>query len=68
MGSHKNMRSIGSQTIEAYMPFWAKEKGLGVWDCKGEEDNSQEVGKSKGLVNKCLLFHAETMGHRDFDP
>lgn len=28
--SHKNMALAGSQVIEAYIPSWAKEKGLGV--------------------------------------
>ena len=37
-------------------------KGLGF---KGKKDNSQENGKSKCLVNKCLLYHAETMEHRE---
>lgn len=45
---HKDMR--GSLTaVEAYKPSRAKR--LGVWDF-GEEDKSQEGGKSRGLT--CL--------------
>lgn len=67
-GSHKNMRLRGSQVIEAYILFSAKEKWVDVWGFKGKEDKSQEDGKSKRLVNKGLPYHAETMGHReDFD-
>lgn len=44
-GLHKNMRPTGSHAIEAYMPFRAKEKGGGVKDFKGKEDNSQEDEK-----------------------
>lgn len=36
-----------------------------VWDFKGKEENLQEDGKSKCLVNKALSFYAETMGHRE---
>ena len=53
------MRLSGSQEIEAYMSSWAKEKGVGVCDFKGEENNSQEYGKSKCLVNKCLPCSAD---------
>ena len=42
---HKIRRPPVNQAVEAYMPFRAKEKGLQVWDCKGEEDNSQEDEK-----------------------
>ena len=34
------------QAVEVYMPIWAKEKGVGVRDFKGEEENSPENGKS----------------------
>ena len=47
------------------MPSRAKEKSTGVWDFKGNEDNSQEDEKSKCLVNKCFLGHPKTMGHRE---
>ena len=36
------------------MPALVKEKWVGVWDFKGEKDSSQEDGKSKCLINKCL--------------
>lgn len=45
-GLHKTMRPIGSQAIEAYMPFRAKEKGGGgIKDVKGKEDSLQENEK-----------------------
>ena len=63
---HKdNERLPNSQAIEAYMPFWAKKKGVGIWGYSGEGDNSQKDSKSKYLVNKCLLCHAEAMGHKE---
>lgn len=46
------MRPTGNQAIEAYMPFWAKGKGMGVWDHKGMEDTF-------------IGCHAESMGHRE---
>lgn len=68
MELYKNMRPTGNQAMEAYMPSGAKEKWVGVWNFKGEEDNLQEAGKSKCLVNKHLPYYAETLGHReDFD-
>lgn len=39
---------------------------VGGWDFKGEEDNSQEDGKDKYLVNKCLLCNAESGVQRGF--
>ena len=59
------MRLIDFQTVEAYVQSWTKQKGVGVWDFKGEKDNLQEDGKSKCLVSRCLLGHAEKMGHRE---
>lgn len=59
MGTSKNIRPIGSEASEIYMPFLAKEKQLGVWDYKREEHSSREVGKNKCLVNKCLPCHKE---------
>ena len=53
------MRLQDSQAIDAYMPSCTKEKGVGVWDFKGEENNSWEDEKSKSLVNKCLLCLAD---------
>lgn len=50
-------RFSNSQAIEAYTPFLAKEKDVGVWVFKGEENNSPEDGKNKCSVNKCLLCH-----------
>lgn len=44
------MQLPDSQAIEVSMPFWAL-KGVVVWGVKGEEDNSQEDGKIKCLVN-----------------
>lgn len=47
------------------MPSQAKEKGLVVWDFKGEVGSSHgDVLKSTCLINKGLLGPAETMGHR----
>ena len=40
------MGASDSQAIEVYMPIWAKEKGEGVWEFKGEEETSPEDGKS----------------------
>lgn len=31
---------------EVYMPFWAMEKGAGVWDFKGKGGNLQKEEKS----------------------
>ena len=43
--SHEN--SVAQrQEFEAYMLAWAKEKGLGIWGFKREEDNPQDDGKS----------------------
>lgn len=36
--------------IEAYMPSIGKETGVGVWDFKTKEDNSQEDGKKQMFV------------------
>lgn len=41
------MRLPSSQVIEADRPFEAPEKGVSIWGFKGEEDDSQEDGKSK---------------------
>lgn len=49
---HKTIRLTSSQAIEA------KERDKdGVF--KREKSNSQEGGKSKCLVNRCLLCHAD---------
>lgn len=53
-----------SQAIEAYMPVWAKQK-IGVWNIKRKEGKSQEYGKNKCLVNKCLSCQPETAGYRE---
>lgn len=42
------------------MPFRTKDKGARAWVFKGEVGNSH----SNYLVNKFLLCHLETMGHR----
>lgn len=55
----KRLWHIGSQAIEANMSSWVKEKKTGFWDIKGKEDNLQEDGKNKHLVNKCLQCHAD---------
>lgn len=39
---HKNRRFLGSQAIKAYVVFWAKEKGLGIWDFKEETNDLQK--------------------------
>ena len=49
------------QAVEAHMPFWAKEKEMGVCSFKRKEDNSQKDGKSKYLVNKRSPCHWETV-------
>ena len=36
-----------SQVVEIYMSSWAKDIGLGVWDFKWKEDNSQEEEKEQ---------------------
>lgn len=41
------------------MPSRAKEKGMGTWVFKREENNSKEDEKSKGLVNRCLPCHTD---------
>ena len=52
-----------SQVIEAFMPSWAKEKGVGIWGFKEEEDNSQEDGKSQRLgTNVCLATQMSLLG------
>lgn len=56
---HRDMRLPGSKIIESYMPLWAKEKQVRVWDSKGEEVNSQGDKKTKCLVNKCLPCHVD---------
>lgn len=62
---HKDMRLLNGEAIKAYMPSWAREKGVRVWNFKGEEHTSQEDGKSKGLVNKWLPYLEETKKHRE---
>ena len=52
----ETMRLKGGQEIEAYIPSWAEEKGVGVWGFKGEEDKSQEA-KSGCLVIRYLPHH-----------
>ena len=37
-------------------------EGAGILNYTGKEENSQENGKSKCLVNKCLPHSAATMG------
>lgn len=49
------------------MPFWAKEKGVGVRGFDTGEDDSQEDGKGKCSANTCLSCQAEATGHRE-DP
>ena len=49
-----------SQATEAFMPSWTKEKKGRRWNVKGEEDNSQENGKRKYLLRKCLSHHAKS--------
>lgn len=61
--SHIDIRPKDNQDIETYMPSWAKEKGLEAWRLQGKEPNSQKDGKGKYLINKCLPYHTETMGH-----
>lgn len=62
-----NERFPNRQAVEAHMPFWAKEKGVGVCSFKRKEDNSQKDGKSKYLVNKCSPCHSETVDTEDFE-
>lgn len=62
-GPHKNMSTTSHQAIKVYMPSRAKEKGLGLCNFTGKEDNLQGNGKSKCLIYKCLSRHAETRGH-----
>lgn len=40
------MKHTSSQEIEACMSSWAKDKEVGIWDIKGEEDNLQAEGKN----------------------
>lgn len=54
-----NEKLPNSLEIEAYMLFWAKKEVVGVWGSRGGEDNSQEDGKSKYLINKCFPCHAQ---------
>lgn len=49
----KNMKSNGTQVIEACMPFWLR-NGLRPWGFKGEEGKSQEDEKRRCLVLRCL--------------
>lgn len=45
-GLHKNMRPIGSQAIEAYMPFRAKEKRVvGSRTSKGRKTVCRKMRK-----------------------
>ena len=44
-GPAKNRRPMDNQTIEASMASRVEEEGIGVWDFKGKEDNSQEEEK-----------------------
>lgn len=39
-----NKRTPGSQSFEAYVPSWAKGKGIGICGFKGKEENSEEDG------------------------
>lgn len=48
-----------------YLSFWTKEREAGVWDLKGKLGNSQVEKKSKHMMNKFLLGHPETKGHRE---
>lgn len=47
-----------------YHPELRKSWGSGV--SKGQEDNLQEDGKRKCLVNKCVPCHKETIKQRDW--
>lgn len=49
----QRQEATNGPAFEAYMPHGAKKKVL-LWDFQGVEDNSQEAGESKCLVNKCL--------------
>ena len=51
---YTHMRLSGSEEVETYIPFWAKEKRVRGWSLKGEEDSSQEDAK-----NKCLPCYAD---------
>lgn len=42
-----NERLLNCKAIEAYVPFWAEKKRVGIWGSKGKKDNSQEDAKSK---------------------
>ena len=42
-GRHENVRSAGSQAVEAHVPSRAKEKGGGVRGFSVKEDISQEA-------------------------
>lgn len=44
LGPHKKMGITTSQATEASMSFWAKKKGLGIWDFEGEKDHVQKDG------------------------
>ena len=54
------VQSVGSQrvghdcAIFTFNSFQAQERRVGVQSFRGEEDTSQEGGKSKYLLNKCL--------------
>ena len=39
--------------------------GVVVWDFQRVRRQSTWIWKSKCLVDKCLLGHAETVGHRE---
>ena len=51
-------KTLETQAFKAYTLPWAKEKRVGIWGFMEEEDNPQEDGKSKCLMNKCLLLQA----------
>lgn len=46
------MKVAGSQGFEAYLPPWAKGKGIGVWGFKGKDNSSQE-DENKCEVKPC---------------
>ena len=47
-----------------FWPLWTKEKEAQAWNFKGKVGNIQINRKSKHTVNKFLLGHPETLGHR----
>lgn len=61
-GFHKNMRPHWA--VEAYMPSEQRRGRQGSGISKGKQTIYIQMRKSKHVINKFLLGHPETVGHK----